>query len=86
MTTPLRNAAALLLTVLLLTACAASRPPSPAIIVQPVQIPPPPPELMTTPETASLPNVQELLSIWTARIERWLARQQLCRDTPETCV
>lgn len=83
---PPKRTAALLLTVLLLTACAASSPPSPPTIVRAPEIPPPPPELMTIPETESLPNVPALLSDWTERIERWLARQQLCRNTPAACV
>jgi len=86
MHTPSKRPAALLLTALLLTACAASGPPSPATIVRPAQIPPPPAELMTIPETASLPNVPTLLDEWTARIERWQVRLKLCRDTPERCV
>jgi hypothetical protein len=85
MTTRLKRLAALLLISLLLTACASSRPPSP-VVVSPPQIPPPPPELMTTPETASLPNVPELLSRWTKLLEAWQTRRALCRDTPQACV
>lgn len=62
----------------------ASNPRLPATIEPPV-IPPPPAELMTTPETESLPNVGALLSDWTARIEDWLRRLRLCRDTPGKC-
>lgn len=85
MTTRTKSAAALLLTVLLLTACAASKPPSP-VVVRPAEIPPPPPELMTTPETESLPSVPALLQRWTERIERWQAKLKLCSDTPQACV
>lgn len=84
MPTPLKRPAVLLLIVLLLTACSASNPRLPATI-EPPAIPPPPPELMTTPETESSVNVPALLSDWTARIEAWLRRLRLCRDTPGKC-
>ena len=85
MTTKSRKLAALLLISLLLTACASSRPPLP-VVVSPPQIPPPPPELMTTPETALLPNVPALLSRWTKLLEAWQTRRAVCKATPQACV
>lgn len=85
MTSLPRKRAALLLISLLLTACSASGPRSPSPPVQPAQIPLPSPELMTTPETGSLPNVPQLLSDWTRRLEAWRARLAHCRDMPAKC-
>ncbi len=85
MLSPKSSLVVLLLILLLLTACSASMPPSP-VVVPAAQIPPPPPELMATPETESLPNVQALLSEWTRQLESWLRRQALCKSTPAACV
>lgn len=38
------------------------------------------------PRSASWPNVPQLLSTWTKRLDAWQARRQLCKTTPQGCV
>lgn len=70
-----------LLVMLLSSGCATNSP----NVVKRAAIPPPAEELMETPETASLPNVQQLLDEWTELLRNSRLKSVDCKATPAKC-